>query len=238
MKLHKSDRHSLKASNSLRTIMVIAVISSIIGIAESAQAVSINFDTDASGNALFAPNSFETPLTNLYSSLGVNFSSPTGPNNGGAILNQTGNFGVNARSGIQFLGFNKAASYPNGGIPTDPEILDFSTLISDISIFSSGGDNNATFQLQAFDFSNVLLGTSIVNTLPNSYGNLSFTSGSNNISKVILTQTNGDGSFLYDDLSFNSKTPMSVPEPFTIIGSIVGGTAAFRMRKKLKAIAK
>jgi hypothetical protein len=27
----------------------------------------------------------------------------------------------------------------------------------------------------------------------------------------------------------------SVPEPFTIIGSIVGGTAAFRMRKKLKS---
>ncbi len=28
----------------------------------------------------------------------------------------------------------------------------------------------------------------------------------------------------------------SVPEPFTIIGTLVGGTAAFRMRKKLKAI--
>ena len=28
----------------------------------------------------------------------------------------------------------------------------------------------------------------------------------------------------------------AVPEPFTIIGSIVGGIVAFRMRKKLKAI--
>jgi CHRD domain len=27
----------------------------------------------------------------------------------------------------------------------------------------------------------------------------------------------------------------SVPEPFTVIGTLVGGTAAFRMRKKLKA---
>ncbi|MCY7337684.1 MAG: PEP-CTERM sorting domain-containing protein [Chamaesiphon sp.] len=25
----------------------------------------------------------------------------------------------------------------------------------------------------------------------------------------------------------------AVPEPFTIIGTIIGGTAAFRMRKKL-----
>jgi hypothetical protein len=33
-------------------------------------------------------------------------------------------------------------------------------------------------------------------------------------------------------------TPTAVPEPFTIIGTIIGGTAAFRMRKKLKAITK
>lgn len=35
-----------------------------------------------------------------------------------------------------------------------------------------------------------------------------------------------------------SATATAVPEPFTIIGSIIGGTAAFRMRKKLKATAK
>ena len=32
----------------------------------------------------------------------------------------------------------------------------------------------------------------------------------------------------------NIGTPQSVPEPFTIIGTLVGGTAAIRMRKKLK----
>jgi hypothetical protein len=32
-------------------------------------------------------------------------------------------------------------------------------------------------------------------------------------------------------------TPTAVPEPFTIIGTLIGGTSAFRMRKKLKAIA-
>ncbi|MCY7337321.1 MAG: hypothetical protein LH613_14090 [Chamaesiphon sp.] len=31
---------------------------------------------------------------------------------------------------------------------------------------------------------------------------------------------------------------VAVPEPFTVIGSIIGGTAAFRMRKKLKASTK
>jgi hypothetical protein len=39
-----------------------------------------------------------------------------------------------------------------------------------------------------------------------------------------------------DNFKFGTadNTAMSVPEPFTIIGTIVGGTAAFRMRKKLK----
>ena len=39
--------------------------------------------------------------------------------------------------------------------------------------------------------------------------------------------------------SFNiSAQRTSVPEPFTIIGTLIGGTAAFRMRKKLKAYSK
>jgi hypothetical protein len=42
-----------------------------------------------------------------------------------------------------------------------------------------------------------------------------------------------------DDFRFGSANPAtSVPEPFTIIGTLVGGTAAFRMRKKLKLAAK
>jgi hypothetical protein len=32
-----------------------------------------------------------------------------------------------------------------------------------------------------------------------------------------------------------APTPTAVPEPFTVIGTIVGGTAALRMRKKLKS---
>jgi hypothetical protein len=34
--------------------------------------------------------------------------------------------------------------------------------------------------------------------------------------------------------SFRASAP-SVPEPFTVIGTLIGGTAAFRMRKKLKS---
>lgn len=36
----------------------------------------------------------------------------------------------------------------------------------------------------------------------------------------------------------NPTSTTSVPEPFTIVGTLVGGTAALRMRKKLKSTAK
>lgn len=38
--------------------------------------------------------------------------------------------------------------------------------------------------------------------------------------------------------SISQTTPTSVPEPFTIIGTLIGGTAAFRMRKKIKLAVK
>jgi hypothetical protein len=48
--------------------------------------------------------------------------------------------------------------------------------------------------------------------------------------------TYGDnvGSFAFNGTLSNT----AVPEPFTIIGTLVGGTAAFRMRKKLQAVNK
>ena len=47
-------------------------------------------------------------------------------------------------------------------------------------------------------------------------------------------------SLLFDDFIINnvvSGPQTAVPEPFTIIGTLIGGTAAFRLRKKLKLIA-
>jgi hypothetical protein len=46
---------------------------------------------------------------------------------------------------------------------------------------------------------------------------------------------------VFDDITFGSITPgngTAVPEPFTIVGTLIGGTAALRMRKKLKSSTK
>jgi hypothetical protein len=68
--------------------------------------------------------------------------------------------------------------------------------------------------------------------------------GLNNVTLNIANPNNGTLSFLsttpgfygiiIDNIVLNSS-PTSVPEPFTVIGTLIGGTAAFHMRKKLKA---
>ena len=39
-----------------------------------------------------------------------------------------------------------------------------------------------------------------------------------------------------DNVAVNAIAATSVPEPFTVVGTLIGATAAIRMRKKLKAI--
>ncbi len=41
-----------------------------------------------------------------------------------------------------------------------------------------------------------------------------------------------------DNVSVQGPATTSVPEPFTVVGTLVGGTAALRMKKKLKSSAK
>jgi hypothetical protein len=101
-------------------------------------------------------------LTDLYAASGAIFSGPGG-NNGGAILDQAGRFGVNARSGESFLAFNRVgAAMLDGSLPIDPEAITFATLVTDVSIWASGGAETASFLMEAFDAADALVGTSTV----------------------------------------------------------------------------
>jgi hypothetical protein len=69
--------------------------------------------------------------------------------------------------------------------------------------------------------------------------------GFSNLTTLVSFEDLNGGPYNYNDLSFTftptrSLTPSatSVPEPFTTIGTIVGGTTAIRMRKKLKSVSK
>lgn len=194
--------------------------------ASSASALTISFDEAGPATGLF---NNANPLTTDYSGIGVTFSGPN-PMDGGAILNQSGAFGVNALSGTNFLAFNRAGTAGvqmlNGGHPYDPEQINFSVAVNTVSINASGGNFKGVFVMTAFDSSNNLLGGSAIATAVGQWGLLSFNS-STNISKVVLTEATNAGYFVYDDLSTSA-----VPEPASMAVLGLGAAALIRKRRK------
>jgi hypothetical protein len=92
-----------------------------------------------------------SPLRDQYAELGVHFRGPT-IMGGGAILDQDSSFGINPRSGRDFLAFSVYATLANGGVPAGPEKVTFDNPVSSVSIYASTR-YNSTFTLRAFDLS-------------------------------------------------------------------------------------
>ena len=80
----------------------------------------IDFDDNAA--PCFFANT--TRLTGAYAHRGVTFAGPGG-NDGGAILDECGAFGVTGHSAPNFLAFNPSLSMSDGGVPQGPETLTF-----------------------------------------------------------------------------------------------------------------
>jgi hypothetical protein len=195
---------------------VAAAIAAAVSVS-AAHATTIDFETNA-------PDDFiqTSPLTNFYSGLGVTFAGVDG--NGGSILDQASNFGINAHSGSDFLAFNI-----NVGTG-DAEAVNFTTPVTNFSIFVGDG-TGATYTASAFDANGTLLGSSSVSPGGGVYGELVISSP--NISQVVFS---GPGFFVADDLSFN--TSGGVPEPALWAMMLVGfGSAGALIRSRRRSLA-
>ena len=196
----------------------------------SAQAVviSIGFDTDALGAPLTVPGFFSlipSHLTELYAPLGVHFSGPTAAN-GGGILNQSGNFGVNARSGVNFLAFNvnPGVNYADLGHPTDPETITFDTPMGSVSIYAAGGNNANTFVMTGFDTSGALVVSQSVTTQTYAPLQVSWPLGLRSV-RLSVTAPPTNDYFVYDDLFASS-----VPEPSSAL--LLGALSAVGLARR------
>lgn len=201
----------------------IALIGSILGFGligvNSAQAASLKNGTGISNpgtTITFSefPLAKNTPLTNQYSSLGVNF---------------TGLFYNPDKADSPNINSPHAGNY-NSGIPINPFVISFAQFQSEAAFSLISNPALSTFEAL---FENTLVdsfNSPTENIDPNNfYGFTGVTFDS------IRVTVGGSGFALIDNIQFNSvSTSTAVPEPFTIIGTIIGGTAVICMRKKLK----
>jgi hypothetical protein len=152
---------------------------------------TITFDTGTS------PCTFDLtgPLREDYADQGVHFTGPS-EDSGGAILNQCGSFGVDARSGEEFLAF------ATGTYAVPPERIRFEDLQRKITVFVANGfgDGTSTFRLAGRRDGEVVARKSVT-TEELGWVRISV-AASSGIDELTLTGTTPDGGFVVDDLKF------------------------------------
>jgi hypothetical protein len=106
------------------------------------------------------------PLRNEYQGLGVLFSAPNDVD-GGAILDECSNFGVNGHSSPNFLAFNCGASMMNGGMARGPEYVSFTSAVSSVAALVGTGINPGfDLIMEAYDVNQQLIGSDSVTLQP------------------------------------------------------------------------
>lgn len=150
-----------------------------------------------------------TALTNQYSSLGVTFS---------------GLFQYNGDTRPNIDTFAAANFSPI----TNPFLISFAQSQSQAAFSLVTNTGTSTFD--------ALLNNSVVDT----FSTATTSTSSNNFYgftgvtfDAIRVTAAPSGAAIIDNIQLGTATAQSVPEPFSIIGTLVGGTAAFRIRKKL-----
>ncbi len=164
-----------------------------------------------------------------------------------SLLSGVSTMPVNGRFPISGTNYYEVGS--SGGNTTTT--ITFSTPVAAFGFYATDIENLEGIQLQLNDSANTLLTRARTAVTPISgsamyYGivaqNLSETFSSVTFSLSPVSADKQQDRFGLDNLRVATfaqlKAPGSataVPEPFTVIGTLIGGTAAFRIRKRLKS---
>jgi hypothetical protein len=167
---------------------------------------------------------------------GITFTSTTAS----SVLGKVGTIGTYFLNSNVTLGGNAVYAGLNGVAP-DYMTFSFASAVRSFGAFLNYSEVGGAPTISTYDSSNNLLSTFDLSALapistPGGFNQFAFR-GIDEGSAVISSFRLGGGYIVAagsDDGSV-AITPTSVPEPFTIFGTLIGGTAALRMRKKLKS---
>lgn len=153
---------------------------------------TINFDDVA------APCTFDATvaLRDQYSGVGVHFRGGSA-RNGGGILDECGGFGVTGYSSPNFLAFNTATTYSDGGVPTPPQGILFDNAAGGVQI-RVGSATGGTVQMIAYNANGQVVGRK---QLAMASQLKSLTIVAQGIRKVVL-QVQGGTYYVFDDLAW------------------------------------
>ena len=124
----------------------------------SAAQTTIDFDNLTPGCNFIGENALSTE----YLAQGVEFQGPGGLD-GGAVLDECGNFGVSGHSSPNFLAFNTGSGLASGGTPAGPETLLFTPAATYVS-FLGGSASAGTVTATAYDASGIQVDQDVIAT--------------------------------------------------------------------------
>jgi outer membrane lipoprotein SlyB len=159
----------------LRTFLPLAAAASLT-FAGAANAATITFDE-------YAANNSNTPITTLYSSLGVVFGNDNAGTWGGLGNGDPGNWGLFGTNGSAFLG-NNGTTNGNSYVTT----ISFTNTVTNLSFDISRSNGSSAGQTLA---ANVYLGSTLVGTQSITFGAVnnwtSVNFGAGSYDKLVLT---------------------------------------------------
>lgn len=156
---------------------------------------------------------------------------------------ETGNFTGWTNDGSQSVGITSPALSNNGTNVAYFGKVGSLGFISQTVATTAGQNYQLSYQLYSDgqtpnEFQVQINNTNVFDQLNipiNSFTTYSFNFAGTGSDTIKFGGRNDPAYLQLDNVAVNAIAATSVPEPFTIIGTLIGGTAAFRMRKKLKA---
>ena len=170
-------------------------------------------------------------MSDEYAEYGVTFEGPGGLD-GGAVIDECGNFGVTGQSSPNFLAFNTGGTFENGGTPQGPQTIRFDPAVTVVQI--NGGV--ADFLMECYN-DDVLVGS---DTLPfsSTMGTMSVVAAAIDRcvftwpqSTAVLDDLAFDGDFVGIDADEGLPVPTLGPVGLGILALLM--LAVFGLRRRL-----